>query len=503
MSWYRSLKRPFRDVSNFVKKTRLDRVALGAATQYATGGASGAGMYTSGAGMYTSGIGGYNGPSTEGNDIFNGGSGMNVAPQFDGANAADLGGMMFTHREYIGDVYANSANSSFTVQSYPINPGLQSLFPLASQMAINFEEYELLQLAVTFQSTCSENQTTAGLGTVVIATLYDPNDPDFTSKKTMLGYAGASSVVITNNLVHGIECDDNQNAGDSQKYTRNGPVLNASLKDYDYGKINVAICGTASSIADQTIGELWISYTLILRKPKLYSSLGNTIRRERWIAVPGGRTKPINGGVDNIGATLVQAWLPQTGVVTSGGFVGNGPYIYQDTSSNIGISYSAVNVTSSTFTPQFTLPANLSGTYCMEIVVQLSTTTGAADLSYQGIWTPTYAGNIQPLLYQMAAPISTGAASTATTMVMYSQDPEVAQRTTESNQNPVRFYFTVGQAVNGVPNTIQFTNNIAASTASGCTSWNCLQLVFTQVNASILTVPFSPNSVTSGSWVAI
>lgn len=179
------------------------------------------------------------------------------------------------------DIFAPPANVAFHLQTWPLNPGIATSFPWLSQIAQNFDEYEFLQLIYTFRSTVADFAASSGqVGTVVMVTQYNPSEDDFGDKDTLMGYVGSMSTKVTDSLIHGIECDPEKNSGTSQKYVRLGGLdVTEDLKNYDHGKTSLAILNAPATYAGQQLGELWVTYTVRLRKPKL-SSLNayNTLR---------------------------------------------------------------------------------------------------------------------------------------------------------------------------------------------------------------------------------
>jgi hypothetical protein len=167
----------------------------------------------------------------------------------------------------------------FVNKGFEINPGLESTFPWLSQVAQNFEEYSLKQLIFTYKSTIQDvNSANGQVGTVVTATQYNPSRPDFTSKMVMMEYAHAHTTKAVDTNIHGVEADPTKLSGSEGKYVRAGDVpVNEDIKTYDLGRFQIAVCGTPPVLADLPIGELWVDYTVELRKPKLYSGLGKGI----------------------------------------------------------------------------------------------------------------------------------------------------------------------------------------------------------------------------------
>jgi hypothetical protein len=86
----------------------------------------------------------------------------------------------------------------------------------------------------------------------------------------MLNDQMAVSCVPYNNLVMGIECAPQQTTITKQ-YVRDGPVpANADARLYDLGQVYVAVDGIQGTAGTTvTLGELWVSYDIILMKSSL------------------------------------------------------------------------------------------------------------------------------------------------------------------------------------------------------------------------------------------
>lgn len=196
---------------------------------------------------------------------------------------------IISRREYVSEIYGpalvDSQPQSFVLQSYNINPGLEKTFPWLSQIAANYEEYELQQLIFTFKSTTTEsgNQVNGQVGTVIMATNYNAAAGTFHEKNVMMQYAGSASNRLTETLLHGVECNPRKLSGSPGSYIRTNPVVSGQdLKSYDHGLFQIAIANCTANLANQSLGELWVSYTVKLRKPKFYTSLGLGITKDIW-----------------------------------------------------------------------------------------------------------------------------------------------------------------------------------------------------------------------------
>jgi len=179
---------------------------------------------------------------------------------------------MVCHREYIGDV---TGSSSFQLQSYPLNPGVDSTFPWLSTVAQNYEEYKFHGLVFEFRTTSSEyNTSTAALGAVILATQYNASSANFTSKQQMENYDYAVSAKPSLSIMHGVECARSTNVV-NELYVRTGSVpYGQDIRLYDLGEFQLATAGMSTSY---DVGELWVSYCVELLKPKVPSTLGGVV----------------------------------------------------------------------------------------------------------------------------------------------------------------------------------------------------------------------------------
>lgn len=206
----------------------------------------------------------------------------NVVPQF---HPSDMHTITYSNREYVRDIFAPAVGTVFELQSWELNPGLPTSFPWLSQLAINFEEYELVQLAYTFKSTISDFAAASGqVGQVLMATQYNPDSDTFATKDEMMLYEGGMSCKTTETMIHGVECDPKKLAGSSNKYVRVGGLPpQEDKKNYDLGRTSLAVVNAPATYANQQIGELWVSYTIVLRKPKIASGNAYNVGRDIYV----------------------------------------------------------------------------------------------------------------------------------------------------------------------------------------------------------------------------
>lgn len=179
-------------------------------------------------------------------------------------------GVRVTEREYLGDIIT-AANGAFKVQTFRINPGLNSSFPWLSTVAQQFEEWQPLGLVYEFVSTSASygGGSSQALGAVAMATDYDVLDPTYSSMIQLQNEEAACSTRSSENLVHGVECDLSER-GRRVFFCRSGPPPTGStLMDYDLGVLSVATQGSPTAAAT-TVGQLWVSYDVAFYKKNLY-----------------------------------------------------------------------------------------------------------------------------------------------------------------------------------------------------------------------------------------
>ena len=263
-----------------------------------------AGVQALGSGLY-SGRGGYN-------NLISGGD-PSMAYH---ASNDETESIVISNCEFLQDIYG-APSSAFFVESWKLNPGLTENFPWLAQIAQNYEEYEFIQLLYHFKSTVDSsatNNNNGATGTLIMATNYNATANNFSNKETMMQYHGANSGRITDDHTHGIECDPEKNAMSAQKYIRSLPVqVGQDLKTFDLGTFQLAQTNLPGAFSNQQIGELWVSYTVKLRKPKLSVALLAAANECRFVSA-GGETRTSMLGTNPL--SMQQNTLPIS-VVTS------------------------------------------------------------------------------------------------------------------------------------------------------------------------------------------
>lgn len=233
-------------------------------------------------------------------------------------------GFIVRHREYICDV---SSATTFTVNEFPLNPGLESTFPWLSTVAQNFEEYVPLGIVFEFKSTSADalNSTNTALGTVIMATNYNSNNGAFRNKNEMENYEFASSTRPSCSALHPIECDPRLNPMGTYYIRTGDPPENCDKKLYDVGLFQFAATG---SQAAAVVGELWVTYEFCFRKPRINPALVSAPNMDHFYATTGVSTSAYFGtsatqlnDVDPLECTLGTATITFPPHITQGRFM--------------------------------------------------------------------------------------------------------------------------------------------------------------------------------------
>jgi len=194
-------------------------------------------------------------------------------------------GILVSHREYLRDVYGsvnftNNLGNSVAVSPFSglINPGNPILFPWLSSIAQSFEIYEFMGLIFEFKSTSASalNSTNTALGVVVMSTNYDVLDNNFTTKQQAESYEYTVSTAPCESKIHPVECAPFKNPM-NEFYVTGVSSTNTLLGDprlFYMGNFQLMSMGMQAAA---NIGELWVSYEVRLKRPKLPTPLNNNL----------------------------------------------------------------------------------------------------------------------------------------------------------------------------------------------------------------------------------
>lgn len=180
---------------------------------------------------------------------------------------SDNGVVRVQHREYIDDITTTISAGS---RSWVIQPSNALCFPWLASIAANFEQYRLLGCVFEYIPTSGSavSSTNAALGSVSLATQYNTLQPPFRNKIELLNHHFAVSASPDHKMVHPVECkamyDPYKLYWCRTEDNNNGLSYDSRL--FDYGVLNLI---TQGSQAAYTGGELWVTYDVMLYKPRL------------------------------------------------------------------------------------------------------------------------------------------------------------------------------------------------------------------------------------------
>lgn len=304
-------------------------------------------------------------------------------------NAADAGPPVFrsqnngnvvvSHREYIRDIIGST---TFSSTSFSLNPGLVGTFPWLAQLAANFEEFDIRGMVFQYKPTSGSAiaSTNNALGTVIMATNYDVDDAPFPDKLHMEAYQFSTSSTSCTSFMHPIECAPAENVLSTQ-YIRTGNVpTGQDARFYDLGLFQIATVGQQAAV---TIGELWVSYDVELRKPRLTTPsmvaasdhwVNSLVYSNLWAA--GAALTPGSSGITYVSSnTLLH-------------FNDPGLYLVLATLNNASAVWSGLAVTGGSLVAMFAGDTNssvstaLSGVATLAFTVNITATGGAGYVTF-------------------------------------------------------------------------------------------------------------------------
>lgn len=178
--------------------------------------------------------------------------------------------ILVRHKEYLGEI---RGSTDFTVQRrFSINPGDAATFPWLSAVAAQYTEYKVKGMVFHYIPTSGTavNSTNPALGSIMLQTSYRATEAAPVSKIEMMNEYWATEARPSEPFCHPIECDPKENPFNVQ-YVRNASVPSTeNILMYDLGTTTVATTGCPAT--GNVLGDLWCSYEIELKKPKLASA---------------------------------------------------------------------------------------------------------------------------------------------------------------------------------------------------------------------------------------
>jgi len=159
-------------------------------------------------------------------------------------------------REFVQDIPGSVAFSSTT---FPVQPGVPTLFAWLASQASLYQEYEFMNLRFIYETEKGSSTN----GKVMFAFQPDVYDEPPANKQEMLEnmYKATGAPWESFNLP--VPRSALKTLGQS-KYVRTATIIGGDLKTYDVGQLIVATQGMADA---SSVGELYVEYEILLKTP--------------------------------------------------------------------------------------------------------------------------------------------------------------------------------------------------------------------------------------------
>jgi hypothetical protein len=203
-------------------------------------------------------------------NLSNSGGPSNI-PEF--GSTASRGAVRVRHREFVTD---SLSSTTFTLRNWLIHVGNPTLWPWLATLSQNFEEAQIHGCLLEFKPTSAYAVAgTQAMGNIIMGTDYDVVDENATSKRELEILLFSTSAMSNTLQLHPIECDPKLNVL-AEHYIEYGAVQVADFPDDPrfgcLGNFQLAASGMPTDL--QSVGELWVTYDVELRKPSLAVSTG-------------------------------------------------------------------------------------------------------------------------------------------------------------------------------------------------------------------------------------
>lgn len=345
------------------------------------------------------------------------------------------GSIQVSNKEYLFDIIVpiNSVyTGTFLATILTLQPGLPTTLPWGSKLAACYQEWDPKAWKIYYKPTCAAAvavNSGIGIGTVMMATQYNPQELSFTNKAEMMNYQGAKSSAPAERLVLTVQTKRSKRSIGTLFIRNQNVPVGQDAKFYDLGDVTVAFQGVPAATNSYTLGEIWTAYTITFLKPKLqffntaqmdlitmpYAAYANPLGTQRNFGV----YHDLGFGVSSDNHTLI---APQN--LPPGRYLMQWAYYGTSTSAAAAIAYPTITFSSNASLVSF-FNANAVG-------IQFSPQSGTAAgglLTISMMWVIDYIGGTSfPLSVTFGtngANWPTGAGSEAELMISAIRDPIV------------------------------------------------------------------------------
>lgn len=194
-----------------------------------------------------------------------------------GFNAVNVGrALIVSNKEYLGDVGVHpTVVGQFNLTNYTINPGNMTTFPWLNVLALQYDQYKPMGIVFEFRTTTTDSTTNSAIGSIIMSTEYDVMDSNYGSKQDMLNSSFSNESKMSEDCVHGLECDPNELSRKIFFVKKAGTSsANLDIRDYDMARFSLATQG-GSLAAGTIIGSLYVHYEFAFYKEQLFGGIKN------------------------------------------------------------------------------------------------------------------------------------------------------------------------------------------------------------------------------------
>lgn len=215
----------------------------------------------------------------------------------DGMRITDKGNTVLIRKEVFAQLICPTSQSTGVpgqqILNFPVNMGLDEVFPWGSQIANNFRKYKISQLAFKFETALGENYigTTSQIGTVNLAWNPDAvSEDDITTQMQAANDQGSVQIKGNENGMIWCEADDKKGAATGFLLMRNKRLrAQSKASDYDFGELVVTINGFPLGFSglvqnvQYPIGRLVVYYCVELSHSIINTAMGSSIDNDLFV----------------------------------------------------------------------------------------------------------------------------------------------------------------------------------------------------------------------------
>lgn len=216
--------------------------------------------------------------------------------------------------EYVQDIITSGTTLAFSAASFPLQPGVSTLFAWLADQAINYQEYRFRKISFRFET----DQSTGIAGKVMYAFSPDAGDPIPVNKQEMLEYGVKGKCAVWQEFEMPVPLNE---ALGVKRFIRSGNLAaNLDIKTYDLGLLFVATQGVVATSAN--VGELYVKYEVELLTPVVQSLQA---AQARSVRIAGGGTISTTAQFGTAPTTLngLNITVDATGAILTFNRVGN------------------------------------------------------------------------------------------------------------------------------------------------------------------------------------